>query len=389
MMSDNGKVGMKGSVEEAKGPRIGVAMIVRNGAATMGRALEPFRGVADEFAILLGGESSDGTALVAATFATMSVHHYAGALDEDGRLLDFAAARQQATELLTADWMVVVDADDVWAGVEEHLRALVADVNGRKIGMVEFPYHVGKGQFAQPRLFRLGSGRWRGPVHEYWELEPEWEVALTGLIRLEQQQTAGQRRPGHNIRIAERYLEGRDLAEDPRTAVLLARDYVDAERYEDALALLKRYLLEVDDKEKERKFQAHYCRAAAFLRLGRYADALQSAAMAMTARPYGMAWTVMGEAALRMGRATGSEALYELSLMCVERAVNSGQRLMTAWSSVEMVTTIPLLIRAGALTGLKRYDEALAAADLVLGLDPEYDEAKQVRAVLCGVTGEV
>ena len=102
---------------------IGVAMIARNSAQIVHQALQPFAGVVDQIAIVLGGVSTDATRAVAEEY-TSNVAQYAGPMDEDGRLLDFGAARQQSFDALSTDWAVVVDTDDCWTGVER-LRELI------------------------------------------------------------------------------------------------------------------------------------------------------------------------------------------------------------------------------------------------------------------------
>lgn len=377
---------------------VGVAMVVRNGAETMERALDPFVGTVDQVAIVLGGKSTDGTEKLARQYVTHPdrLVRYDGPLDEEGRLCDFGAARQLVADALATEWMMVVDADDVWEGVEEHLGALVADLAEAKerYGMVQFPYRVGAGDFLQPRLMRRLSGHWRAPVHEYWDLDPGWKLVQTDLIQVQQERGGGADKPqhqDHKITIAEAWLVDPACTDRDRlrTLALLGRDYVDAGFHADALRVLDDYLVERSvipvsrrGEDADRHFEAHYCRAAAFLRLERYADALQAAAMALTVQPHGMAWTVMAEAALWMGRATRATALLEMCVMCAQKALETGRVRTAAWSSRAMVTTVPLALKAQALVMLGRRPEALAALDLALGLDPGYAEAERLREQL-------
>src|SRR3990172_6615155 len=142
---------------------VGIAMLARNCASVIPDVLSPFK--VDEIAILLGGLSSDNTLGVAHNYAD-SVSQYIGPLDESGGLLDFGLARQQSFDLLTTDWVLLVDTDDVWSGADK-LGEVINDAEGYQA--VIFPYDLGGGvRFLQSRLFRRGTGHWSSPVHEEW-----------------------------------------------------------------------------------------------------------------------------------------------------------------------------------------------------------------------------
>ena len=367
---------------------LGIAMIVRNGADTMKRALDPFVNIADEIHIVLGGRSDDETETMAIGYATWPVIDYDGPLDDEGCLWDFSAARQQVADLLTTDWMLQVDADDEWTGAE-HLHDLIEDADKHGFDIVMFPYTYGNGELLSPRLFRRDSGKWINPIHEYWKLhDSRGRIMATDLIKIKQDRAddadVSLSRIRQDVTIAERWLDESNEP-TPRLLALLGRDYVLAQQFEKGLETLNRYLLNYPGKREEELFQVHYTRGSAFLRLDRFADAIQAAALALSIRPFGRAWTLMAEAALLLaGPTPDGYAMRRLCVDCANQALAAGQSLATFWTNKDMVTRIPLQLKARALAAMGRKHEALATWDLLLALG-EDKESQRMRDELCRV----
>lgn len=367
-------------------PTIGIATIVRGGADGMRRSLLPFTGLVDEIAIVLGGHGTPDDKRVrrlARKWATPGcLAEYQGDLDENGRLLNFGAARQQATDLLSTDWMLVVDADEIWHGVEL-MHDLAGDAQERGFQIVMFGCRVDHGRALQPRLYKRDSGQWVGPVHEHWELDDPTKAAMvTDAIWIEQNKPPGSNRRGQNIAIAERWLADNEPA--ARVLAHLGRDYLIEGRLDEALDAFNQYLLIYDAKSRrlDELFQVHYSRGAAFLRLDRYADALQAAALALSVRSYGMAWTLMAEAAMLLANtSTDAWALALLAVDCADKAISSPVPDTSLWMSRDMATSIPLKIKARALARMQRWPESLAYVE-ILGQMGD-DEAEKMEAELC------
>ena len=85
-------------------PRIALSMIVKDAAATLHACLESARGVVDEIVIADTG-STDASAEIARSFG-------ARVFDIPWEN-DFAAARNLALNAVQADWVLVLDADEV------------------------------------------------------------------------------------------------------------------------------------------------------------------------------------------------------------------------------------------------------------------------------------
>ena len=83
-------------------PSLGLAMIVKNGAATLGDCIASVSGVTDQIVIADTG-STDGTVQLARELAEVIDFHW-----QD----DFAQARNAAVRALTTDWVLVMDDDE-------------------------------------------------------------------------------------------------------------------------------------------------------------------------------------------------------------------------------------------------------------------------------------
>ena len=89
---------------------IAVAMIVRDEAECIRPCLESIRD-ADEIVIIDTG-SVDNTMEICKEY-TSNLYKYIGCNDEDGRLADFSDARNYSLSKCTADYILIIDADEV------------------------------------------------------------------------------------------------------------------------------------------------------------------------------------------------------------------------------------------------------------------------------------
>lgn len=95
--------------------RVALVMIVRNEAAHIGRALASLRPHVDDALVLDTGSTDDTVARAEAAGARVAHFQWVD---------DFAAARNAALDAASADWHVVLDADEWLAGGAEALAAL-------------------------------------------------------------------------------------------------------------------------------------------------------------------------------------------------------------------------------------------------------------------------
>jgi glycosyltransferase involved in cell wall biosynthesis len=149
---------------------VSLAMIVRNEVTTLPGLLDSVAGCVDEIVIVDTG-SSDGTPDLA--------RRYTDTVVTIPWPDDFSAARQEAFDRATGDWVCWLDADDVVRGAE-HIRGLTAqaapDVHGFYWRYVYGRDASGRStcEFWRERCVRNdGSFRWQGRVHEtLWSSGP-------------------------------------------------------------------------------------------------------------------------------------------------------------------------------------------------------------------------
>lgn len=364
---------------------IGIAMLARNSSGDIPRALSPFHGNVNEIAILLGGKSSDSTPHTAKLFAD-KVADYDGPLDESGGLLDFGLARQQSFDLLTADWALLVDTDDVWSGVDK-LEEVVSDAETEGYQGVLFPYDLGASKFLQTRLFKRTSGRWSSPVHELWTYHdaPNVKTLCVNALTIRQEKDKEGREAGvwRNIAIAEMHLQDRF---DLRLLMHLSREYIMTAQYDKALAATRRILDNLNaaaptDVTYDKLFQVHYTRGIAHICLEEWEQAAAAAMTALSFAKYGHGWTLLAEAAYQMG-------VYELTLCAADKALQMGRPIDTIPAPWANVSSVPYHLKAKALAALGRKNEALVALDLGLGLGGDED-MRQFKYQLCEELGVI
>jgi tetratricopeptide (TPR) repeat protein len=372
-------------------PTIGVAMIARNGAKTLKRALKPFLGLVDEMAIVFGGVSTDNTEAIAKKLATVTAP-FTGPVDDNGRLLDFGAARQQSFDLLTTDWAVVVDTDDIWGGLD-NLRDLVNLAHQEGADAIWVPYSIGPSQLHQPRIYRRGAGQWTGIIHEQYELDnPDANRIKSADLWIEQKRGKAEwaQRRKQNIELCESILL--QNPDDRRAIALVVNDYLTEHRDREVITLTERYIGLWDAEADGYNDEIYYVlakRAMAFMKLGQFEDAARTAVHALAIQNTATAWALLAEACHKQVNGSGSQALNELAVFCAERAMSRGKPRHGYGENINMAGSIPAQIKAMALSGLGRYREALGAFDLAVQLNPGDKMIEANRQRLCRHINEV
>lgn len=363
---------------------IGVAMIARNGAAYMREALGPFEGMVDEIAIVLGGRSSDETEQIAREYTNNVSAVYTADLDEEGRLLDFGAARQESFDALSTDWAIVVDTDDRWQGVEQ-LRELIAYADQDGATFISVPYAVQGLEMRQPRIYRRDAGHWEMPVHEYFQIDEGRRHGLkTNWLRLQQAERPKETNLGRveqNIRIGERWLATH--GDNRHVLSHLAKDYTSAGHYGKAIHASERYLAlrakTGDTGHLEELGSVLYHQAGVLLMLGQFDGALH-AALALLNLGKGLqdsapGWALLAEILFQLSG--GKAALCEMAIFAADRALTAGRVRGGFAKDNKMSLTGALSIKAEALEHLGRLEEARGALDLGLMIDAEHGQMRK------------
>lgn len=358
---------------------LGVAMIARNGADTMEAALAPFVELADEVSIVFGGQSTDNTETIAAKYATVT-DRYDGPVDNEGALLDFGYARQQSFDLLTTDWTIVVDCDDVWHN-PGLLPSLVDQASKANAQAIQVAYHLPKSFFHQPRIFAADSGAWRWPVHEAYRINGDRPHSiLTSDVSLQSVSSSRQTRQAQNIKIAEAWLA--DHPDDAHVLIHLAQDYSIIHEWNKALGVLARYFENETYTEDSRYLYGLYIKAVAEIQTGQFDLALQTGLEQVRIGGNAAGWLTVAQAAHILSEGKGG--MVDLAILAADQALRSGKVRVSGNAQNKAVYNVaPLTIKAFALMDKGRLDEALAASDLGLTIDPKNKDLLMLNRQIC------
>lgn len=144
------------------GPRVSAVFIVKDEEDVLEASLAAL-GWVDEIVVYDTG-STDSTREIAARHTGTVVE---GFWDDD-----FGAARNRAAAHATGDWVLTVDADEVFVGDPDGLRAALDPTVGCHLLLVDNVAGGGAGEatvtksMASVRLYRRGAFAWSGRLHE-------------------------------------------------------------------------------------------------------------------------------------------------------------------------------------------------------------------------------
>lgn len=148
---------------------ISLCMIVKNEEAVIGRRLDSVRRIADEINIVDTG-SVDQTKDIGA--------RYTDRIFDFEWIDDFAAARNFSFQQATADYILWLDADDVFTEKDQELFLELKRTLDPHIDAVSMNYHLAfdeegnvTSSLRRYRLVKRERGfKWIGAVHEYLEV---------------------------------------------------------------------------------------------------------------------------------------------------------------------------------------------------------------------------
>ena len=256
----------------SRAPRLAVAMIAKNEAADIGRAVGSFAPIADAFALVDTGSTDDTIGAAISEWCppghltdSMSWRTYTDASERDEtgewRLWSFAQARNESlsdAEASGADWILWVDADDEILTPAAIRRAMYwpeFDVFGTWI-------EDGGHRWIHQRMWKASKRvRFEGRCHEY-PVTHECRVGQIdeGRIRHHADPQAGQENSNpRNLRILLREWEEKP---SPRTAFYLANTYRDAGRPAEAAEWYERRIEFGQGFRDEYLFSLLYCARA-------------------------------------------------------------------------------------------------------------------------------
>jgi glycosyltransferase involved in cell wall biosynthesis len=232
---------------------VSVCLIVRDEIDQIENCLRSIRPYVEEICIVDTG-STDGTLEVVKKYAD-KWESYSGCNDSDGRIADFADARNRSFSLASKNWVLWVDGDDEVKNAEalEGIIKKYDDLSRNKLVVAMFPYEYSHDHHGNVNCYlyreRLISNkrsmRWVGQVHEV--MIPDHEVG-SEFIKLDDviivhRRDDKKKKPStdRNLRILkDMYSKSGDS--DVRTLHYLALEHGYVNNFGEAIRLHKRYI---------------------------------------------------------------------------------------------------------------------------------------------------
>jgi glycosyltransferase involved in cell wall biosynthesis len=283
-------------------------LIVRDVQSVLDRCLTSISDVCDEICIVDTG-STDSTAEMASARADR-FDAFDGCNDRSGRIADFATARNHCLDLATGQWILSIDADEVFANRGEHtvhdvLEATTA--SGVAVKMAR-----GESEWLAIRLFRnMSAQRFRNRVHETVRVVGEVVTVEDFTILDLGQQKKPEISAERNVRICKAILA--EDRSDLRATFYLAEGLRKLGRYEEAGQFYMDCLCDSRLSDVYR-WAALESLGVCFFCLARFRLALDSASLAARLRPdMAESFCLMGDVYLALHDIAAAKASYNMA----------------------------------------------------------------------------
>ena len=291
---------------------ISACMIVRDEERLLARCLQSFRGAFDELNIVDTG-SKDGTVAVAAQFGAR-LRSFTACNGEDGRIRDFALARNVSLDLATQEWLLWMDADDVLQpGGAERFRAAAARGGFAALNVtIQWDAHT----WLQRRLLRNDPrNRFIGRIHEYPDahgaIEDDREIRVLHLPDKRGKEPSVDR----NLRIGE--LEAREDPTNLHNLFYLGNSLRLAGRFDQAILRYLQYLALGGAFRAEKQLAAFFL-AECHFRMGRWQECIDAAYRALRIDPrYAETYCLIADCYGELGEFDFARQWYRGAIACV------------------------------------------------------------------------
>jgi glycosyltransferase involved in cell wall biosynthesis len=285
-------------------------MIVRDEARLLPRCLDSLAGVYDELCAVDTGSRDDTVALLRENGARVVVDTRCNG--PDGRIEDFAAARNAALALARGDWVLQIDADEVLEAGAGHIAAVIA----RARGCVGITMRSQGAQWISGRLFcRADARAYRSSIHEYLEHEGAFSVergiVICNLPDKQGKESSGER----NMRILLHTLQAQP--DDARLWHYLGNEHRKAARDEEAITCYERAV--ALGNYRIGLFHSAYYMGCSHLLLGQYDGAIAAGRRAVEIDPrYAEGHCLVADAHYSKGEWAAARESYMRALACTQ-----------------------------------------------------------------------
>jgi tetratricopeptide (TPR) repeat protein len=161
-------------------------MIVKNESANLAQCLTSVKDLVDEI-VLLDTGSSDRTLEIAQEFGAVTTSQEWGE--------DFAAARNEALKLVTGDWVLVLDGDEIFnINAIKDVKSAIAQENTLVVNLIRHEIGASQSPYsAVSRLFRNHPNlKFARPYHEtiddsvlkLLKQEPHWNIVELPIVSI-------------------------------------------------------------------------------------------------------------------------------------------------------------------------------------------------------------
>ena len=166
--------------------QLSLCMIVKNEAANLAQCLTSVKDLVDEMVILDTG-SSDRTLEIAKEFGVITASQEWGD--------DFAIARNEALKLVTGDWVLVLDGDEIFnINAIKDVKSAIAQENTLVVNLIRHEIGASQSPYsAVSRLFRNHPAiKFSRPYHEtiddsvleLLKQEPHWNIVELPIVSI-------------------------------------------------------------------------------------------------------------------------------------------------------------------------------------------------------------
>ena len=351
-------------------PTVGLYLIVRNEEQRLSSLLESVIGAFDQI-VLVDTGSRDKTVSI---FRAWAKEHGENVVVEHFKWVkDFAAAREYAQSLLTTDWEVWADADDILYGAK-NLRDIAAQAPDEVAGYIagyNYTQHPANGAcicyLKRERLVRRGKGKWVNRVHEaqmvdgpVMQLDPglvEWKHFK---IRSEDDmEEVG--KSTRNLDILEDWVK--DEPENTRVLAYLGSENLVKGKLEEAIGYFSRYI-GLDAEWTEERAQVYRKYAMAMMMKGQFDTAIELAMEALKLLP---SWP---DSYLTLAEAYHSKGEHEKAVEWARETLRRGAPDCFLIINPQDYTYQPRKILSGSLAELGAVDEAIKVGTEAWQINP-------------------